>query len=160
MNPAQHAVVIVAFAGALGAAVACNRTPPTDRPMANELEDKSGAPAGASMTTVTGAEFGAMSSDAAVDRIVSARCARESACEKTTGSDRRLTDPAICKQRLGERVGMDLRPNDCPRGVDSAALATCLQSISGESCSNPAETIQRLAACRTHELCLKTSDGR
>lgn len=155
MSPTQHVFVIAAFAAALGVGVACNRAPANDRPMANELEDKSGAP-----TTVTGAEIGAMSADSAVDRIVAARCARETVCEKTTGNQNGVTDPTICKQRLNERVGMDLRPNDCPRGVDSAALATCLQSISDESCTNPAETMQRLANCRTRELCLKTSDGR
>ena len=34
-------------------------------------------------------------------------------------------------------------------------IEECIESIRTESCSNPIETISRLAACRTSDMCLK-----
>ncbi|MDB4945738.1 MAG: hypothetical protein JWP97_5272 [Labilithrix sp.] len=165
MKLLQHGIVAATFVSALAAGVACNRSGDKDGTIVRSLDDRSGAPSTppdgdrVGVATVTGAEIGGLSSDLAVQRIVAARCARQSSCE-TAGPDRRLTDPAVCTQRLSERLGMDLRPNDCPRGIDSAALDTCLAAIGNESCGSPADTMRRIGSCRTKELCLKISDGR
>ena len=106
-------------------------------------------------TTVTGANVGAVSNENAIDRIVAARCARESACNNV-GADKRFTTRDACSVKLKADMRDDLNAKDCPRGIDQKELNECLTEIQTESCSNPIEMIERLAACRTSDLCLKT----
>ena len=56
----------------------------------------------------------------------------------------------------GVGLAVWLLHRECPRGVDSKELDECLESIKTESCNNPIDTISRLAACRTSDLCLKS----
>ena len=51
----------------------------------------------------------------------------------------------------------DLNAKDCPYGVDQKELNECLEAIRKEECNNPLDTISRLAACRTSDMCLKSS---
>lgn len=105
-------------------------------------------------TTVTGAEVGSLTSDLAVERIVAARCARETACNNV-GADKHFVDHDACAKNLRSKLADDLKPSECPRGIDAAAVDTCMESIRTESCNNPIDTISRLATCRTSELCVK-----
>ena len=146
----------------LTAFVACNKSgPDRDGNQPRDFDDKSGSPAAPServgVTTVTGADMGSLSSDLAVERIVAARCARETQCNNI-GSDKHFVDHDTCAVELRKRMGTDLRAAECPRGIDGTALDSCMESIRSESCNNPIDTIQRLAACRTGELCLKTNE--
>jgi Family of unknown function (DUF6184) len=148
----------------LTACVACNKTgPDRDGNQPRDFDDKSGSSAPAApgervgVTTVTGADMGALSNDLAVERIVAARCARETQCNNV-GSDKHFVDHDTCAVELRKHMGTDLRAAECPRGIDGTALDTCMESIRSESCNNPIDTIQRLAACRTAELCLKTNE--
>lgn len=106
-------------------------------------------------TTVTGANVGAVSNESAIDRIVAARCARESACNNV-GSDKRFTTRDVCTQKVRTDMRDDLSAKDCPRGIDQKELNECLTSIQKEDCNNPIDMIGRLAACRTSDLCLKS----
>jgi hypothetical protein len=105
-------------------------------------------------TTVTGADYAALSSDLAVERIVAARCARETACNNV-GSDKHFVNHDVCARELRSKIGDDLRPSECPLGIDGSAIDKCMDAIRTESCNNPIDTISRLATCRTSELCLK-----
>ncbi|MDB4937474.1 MAG: hypothetical protein JWP87_4446 [Labilithrix sp.] len=121
------------------------------------VTDKSGAPSSGDRvgtTTVTGADYGALSNELAVERIVAARCARETACNNV-GSDKHFVNHDVCARELRSKIGDDLKPSECPRGIDPEAVDKCMEAIRTESCNNPVDTVQRLATCRTSEMCLK-----
>lgn len=105
-------------------------------------------------TTVTGADLGALSSDLAVQRIAAARCARETACNNV-GADKQFVDQDACARAIRTKLGTELEPSSCPRGIDAEATDRCMEAIRTESCNNPVDTLTRLAACRASELCLK-----
>lgn len=159
-----HSLLGVACVAAL---FACNRNNNPDRDSSNAEQtygDKSGAPAPSpgervGVTTVTGADLGLnlLANDIAIERIVAARCARETACNNV-GADKHFVNHDLCVHAVRAKVGDDLRTAECPRGIDSDALDRCMDAIRTESCNNPIETIQRLAACRTSDMCLKLSE--
>lgn len=120
-----------------------------DKPNVNLDKDRSGT------TTVTGANVGTVPNESAIQRIVAARCARESACNNV-GADKRFTSGDVCSQKLKADMRDDLNAKDCPRGIDQKELNECLAEIKSENCNNPIDMISRLAACRTSDLCLKT----
>ncbi len=123
-----------------------DRDRPSDYPNLGETnKDKSGT------TTVTGANITA--NEAAVTRIVNARCAREASCNNV-GADKRFTSQDVCTTKVKADMKNDLNASDCPYGVDAKELDECLEAIRTESCNNPIETISRLAACRTSDMCL------
>jgi hypothetical protein len=105
-------------------------------------------------TTITGADLGALSNDLAVARITAARCARETACNNV-GADKHFVDHDVCAREVQKKLATDLDPKQCPRGIDAAAVDTCMEAIRTESCNNPIDTISRLASCRTSDMCLK-----
>lgn len=120
-----------------------------DKPNVNVDKDRSGT------ATVTGANVGAVGNEAAIDRIVAARCAREAACNNV-GADKRFTSRDVCSQKIKADMRDDLNAKECPRGIDQKELNECLQEIQNENCNNPIDMIGRLAACRTSDLCLST----
>ncbi len=105
-------------------------------------------------TTITGASVGALSNDLAILRIVAARCARETACNNV-GADKHFVDHDACARNLHAKLSDELDPTECPRGIDAEAVDKCMDSIRSESCNNPIDTISRLAACRTSDMCLR-----
>lgn len=111
---------------------------------------------GVGTTTVTGANVGAVQNTNAIEKIVAARCAREMSC-KNVGADKRFTSNDVCGREIRNDMKDDLNSKDCPYGVDQKELNECLDSIKNESCGNPLETISRLAACRTSDMCLRTA---
>ena len=125
-----------------------DRDRPSDYPSLNDHDkDKSGT------TTITGANVASTSNEAAVSRIVSSRCAREASCNNV-GPDKRFVSQDVCTGKVKADMKNDLNSSDCPYGVDAKELDECLEAIRTESCNNPIETISRLAACRTSDLCL------
>ena len=138
----------------VGALVACNRTNVDRDGNERSYGDKSGPSDRIGTTTVTGANVGGLSNQLAVERIVAARCQRETACNNI-GSDKHFTSFDLCSRELRSKVGDDLKASECPRGIDTKELDECMESIRTESCNNPIDTISRLAACRTGDMCLK-----
>jgi hypothetical protein len=132
------------------AVAACNRNPAE-----RTYDDKIGSTDRAGTTTVTGADTRGLSNPLAIDRIVAARCQRETACNNV-GSGKHFASQETCTRELRTKVGDDLKASECPRGIDKKELDECLQAIQAESCNNPIETISRLAACRTSDMCLST----
>jgi hypothetical protein len=163
MKLVQRSLLGMACVAAL---LGCNkREIDRDGSQGREYGDKSGAGSPnapgerVGVTTVTGADLGSLSNELAVERIVAARCARETACNNI-GSDKHFVDYAICAREIRSRMATDLHASECPRGIDATALDKCVETIRTESCNNPIDTIQRLAACRTGEMCLKTAEAR
>jgi len=143
-------------------AVGCNRDRVDhDRTGVGVPGDRSGDRVGRTneglgTTTVTGANVGKVGNQTAVDRIVAARCAREASCNNV-GPNKHWESGASCTQKVGADMKDDLNASECPAGIDEKELNECLESIRGENCNNPIDTIGRLAACRTSDLCLKTN---
>lgn len=108
-------------------------------------------------TTTTGARIAPMSNESAIDRIVAARCQRESTCNNV-GADKHFASNDVCTRELRSKIKDDLKASECPRGVDAKELDECMESIKKESCNNPLDTLSRLAACRTSDMCLKVDD--
>lgn len=117
--------------------------------------DRSGAGDRTGTTTITGANVGGtLSNENAIERIVAARCARETACNNI-GSDKHFVNTDTCNRELRGKVADDLKASECPKGIDAKELNECMESIRTESCNNPIDTISRLAACRSSDMCLK-----
>jgi hypothetical protein len=158
MKLAVRCIVPVACAAAL---FACNRDKDrvvererSDFGRTGELDrDRSGT---VGDTTLTGANVGTVSNTSAIDRIVSARCAREAACNNI-GTDKKFTTNDSCSREIRADMHEDLKASECPYGIDQKELNECLTEIRNENCNNPIEKIERVAACRTSDLCLKTS---
>lgn len=157
----SHVLVAVGLCGALGL-FACKRDnvdrqggvlgdrTTSSKYTDNDNDTKTGE------TTITGAAVG-VSNDGAINRIIAARCQREATC-KNVGSDKHFTSYEVCARELRDRVADDLKASECPKGIDSKELDECMESIRTESCNNPIDTISRLAACRTSDLCLKVDE--
>lgn len=150
MSLVKHGFVAVACVAGL---VACKGTH-IDRDGSEDYSGRNKNGDRIGTTTVTGANVGALSNATAVDRIVAARCAREASCNNV-GSDKHFTNHDTCARELRSKVGDDLKASECPRGIDSKELDECMDTIRTESCNNPVDTISRLAACRTSDMCLK-----
>lgn len=107
-------------------------------------------------TTVTGANVASLNTDTAVGRLVDARCAREMSCN-SVGPDKKYASRDVCTQKMKGDMQMDLNASECPNGIGQEDLDRCVTAIRNESCNNPIEKIERLSACRTSELCMKTA---
>lgn len=117
-----------------------------DRSDWNE-QDRSGT------TTLTGADW--VGNDVAIERIVVSRCAREVTCSNV-GPDKHFTTESICSRDVKARTTNDLKPSECPSGIDGRQLDKCLDKIRSESCSNVVDTLARLVECRARDLCMKS----
>lgn len=133
---------------AIAATVACNRD--GDRPAERPSTTTTSEGTAASVRPVS-----VVQNDTAVARIADARCARELACENI-GVAKAYTSHDACAQQIRLDLSDDLRVDMCPRGIDQRELDECLAAIKAEGCNNPIEKIERLAACRTSELCRKS----
>lgn len=108
-------------------------------------------------TTTTGIHIGAVNYQTASDRIVAARCDRELAC-KNVGDGKHFTTRDACTKEIGTKLKDDLRPAECPNGVDAKHLDDCLTAIHKEDCGNPIDAIGRISACNTSGLCLSKDE--
>jgi hypothetical protein len=129
-----------------------SKEPPKDYPSLSERLRNPSEQDRAGTTTLTGASW--VANAAAIDRLVASRCAREVSCSNV-GPDKHFVDGAVCTREVSKKVASDLKASECPNGIDGKELDECLDAIRNESCTNPIDTIGRLAACRTSELCLK-----
>lgn len=110
----------------------------------------------AGTTTITGGTYG-VGNEGAVSKIVAARCAREASCNNV-GVDKRYANSDACVQKVKVDMKDDLNAKECPRGIDAKELDECLAAIQKEECGSPLDTISRVAACRTSDLCLATGE--
>jgi Family of unknown function (DUF6184) len=105
----------------------------------------------APITTSTSARIA--TNDTAIERITTARCDREVACNNV-GAGKSYGTREACTNELGHDKRADLRAEECPRGISEPDLNDCLADIRSEKCGNPLDSISRLAACRKGKLCL------
>lgn len=116
--------------------------PAEPRPADRDLPPKGDEPVGG----------GPLAIDSAINKIVAARCDREMKCGNV-GADKKFTDNSACVASVGKEFADDLNAEECPAGVDSKELDECLTEARNEDCANPFDTIGRVAACRTSDIC-------
>jgi hypothetical protein len=143
--------MLVARRGAVGtislvALVACSRA--HDRGAEKSAGDDDNRVGTAS---VTGAELRALSDELALERIVAARCLRETACNNV-GPDKHFATYESCSRALHAEARA-LGTRECPRGVDAKRLDACMEAVRHESCNDLIDTLLRVASCRASELC-------
>jgi hypothetical protein len=90
--------------------------------------------------------------DSAAWRLAGARCKHASACNEIGGSRTYASMDACMGKSRGEAQD-NLRAANCPRGVDSARLESCLSSVAAEACSGIGSGFNRSMTCRTSQLC-------
>ena len=95
-----------------------------------------------------------IANDDGVRRLASERCTREVECNNV-GKDRKYADHDACMRELQHDIGIDLRTNECPRGLDGRAFDECLTAVHDEKCANPFDAVTRLRTCRTGKLCIR-----
>jgi hypothetical protein len=87
-----------------------------------------------------------------IKAIAMARCDREEVC-KNLGADRKFASREACLAEIQEDMSDDLKLSECPGGIVQKELDECLAEIRNEDCKNPIDKLERLAACRTSDMC-------
>jgi hypothetical protein len=143
----------------LGLSVGCNneRDRPAASPANDGYDDTNTArvdDADVDVDEGTGTAPGAASSaSAARDQITDARCAREQRCENV-GDGKKFSSVDDCRDRVRADWKDDLNGVECPQGINEAELNECLGEIRGEDCGSPIDTLSRVAACTTGQICI------
>jgi hypothetical protein len=111
-------------------------TSPTNR----YRTDDGGAGASASMQA-TGVDT------MSVEKLSSARCDREEACNHL-GAGKTYASRDACMYQMRGSMAKELNSSNCPNGVDQNAVERCMAAIRSEECGHPLDTLVRLEKCR------------
>jgi hypothetical protein len=119
-----------------------------DRPRVDVDRDRvrDPEPAAPSETVVRG------SVSQALDAIAQARCDRAARCQDV-GGDKKYSSKQACVEKVKEDKLDGLNSEDCKFGIDQKELNECLTEIRNEDCNNPLDTLGRVAACRSSDMC-------
>ena len=140
-DPLMHSRRMVAALATLSfvtVAGACKRAPPPPPPE--------------STTTTSAASPAAQRFNTEIERLALARCRRESRC-RNIGPNHRYKSVDHCVTTVRSELAEELNAWDCPGGINRSELTKCLTTIQTEDCGNPLDTIGRLIACRSSDLC-------
>lgn len=88
----------------------------------------------------------------APEAIAQARCSREERCDNI-GVDAKYDSFAACDQQIRNDWQEDLDRRECPSGVDQVELDECLTEIRNEDCGNPFDSLERMVACSSAQIC-------
>jgi len=94
-----------------------------------------------------------VSSASAVSSIVEARCDREARCDNI-GAKEKYKSWQECKKEIATKSSDKIGAPECPGGIDQHELSECLTEIRNEGCGNPLDTLERVAACNSADLCI------
>ena len=89
---------------------------------------------------------------ASVKAITEARCMREQKCGNI-GPDQDYASTSVCQAKISADWRDELNAYDCPGGVVAKELSECLAEIKNEDCASPFDTLGRVVACRSSDLC-------
>ncbi len=95
----------------------------------------------------------------AVEEITRARCAREQRCNNI-GADRKFANQDACMREVREEWSDDLNAYECPAGINQDELSECLEEVRNEDCNNPFDTLGRIVACRSSDICQSVAPTR
>lgn len=165
MNNLRHLTVAAALAAGslLGA---CKRTEPATDPaqrntgevVRRDLDNAGDRIAQGAREAAREAQPGPTRMDfrAALNEIAQARCSREARCNNV-GEGRRYMSEQACRTVVVNDFARDLNAAECNAGIDRGELTECMNDIRAEDCNNPLDTLSRVAACRTSDLCRSTT---
>jgi hypothetical protein len=102
-------------------------------------------------TTTSSAEVRKMTEDA-VERIASAHCMREVACDHVGRSLHHASIERCYDLETAQSTKL-LTPERCPHGVDQGQLVDCIAATENASCLDPIGTIERVEECKLSKLC-------
>ena len=88
----------------------------------------------------------------ATESIAESRCAREERCDNI-GENKKFSSNDDCLARVRADWKDDLNARECPGGVNQPELRECLTEIKNEDCSSPFDTLSRVAACTSGQIC-------
>lgn len=88
----------------------------------------------------------------AAQQIAEARCAREQKCGNI-GPDEDYASVEVCRQEIGKEWADELNAYDCPNGLIEKELNECLESVKAEDCASPFDTLGRVVACGSGDIC-------
>ena len=132
------------------ALVACDRNRSDTGKTAPEVEthalSKTNEPSTNEATAASG------KNSEAIAKITSARCEREQRCGNV-GPDKDYTSTAACQTDIQKEWRDDLNARECPGGIVEKELAECLEEIRNEDCASPFDTLGRVTACRSSDIC-------
>jgi len=94
----------------------------------------------------------ARATSSASQSIAEARCARETRCDNV-GGDKKYSTLEDCIVRIRTDWQDDLNARECPGGVNQHELDECLGEIRSEECGNPFDSLERIAACTSGQIC-------
>jgi len=89
---------------------------------------------------------------ASVKSITEARCMREQKCGNI-GADEDYASMSACQAKISADWRDELNAYDCPGGVVAKEFSECLEEIKNEDCKSPFDTLGRVVACRSSDLC-------
>jgi hypothetical protein len=96
-----------------------------------------------------------VNNEQAIQSIANSRCDRETRCNNV-GAGKKWATAEACRADLMTKNRDELKASECPGGIVQKELQECLGEIQNENCNNPLDTIGRLAACRSSDLCKST----
>lgn len=118
-------------------------------------ETDAGPEAGAAVVGVLVTTIATTGNADIVNGIAQARCQREQRCGNI-GTDEDYKSLDDCLTKIATEWRDDLNLYECPGGVDQKELAECVEEIQNEDCNNPFDSLGRIVACRSSDLCLST----
>ncbi len=92
----------------------------------------------------------------ALHDIAQTRCEREQRCGQV-GRGRRHNTAQACRARVVSDTSSDVDALVCQSGVGRRELDECRREIRDQDCSVPLDSIARVTACRTTDLCRRVS---
>jgi hypothetical protein len=87
-----------------------------------------------------------------LNEIAGARCAREQSCGNV-GADQEYASLDACRAAITKEWAEEVNTYECPGGVVQKELNECLESIKREDCASPFDTLGRVVACRSGDIC-------
>jgi hypothetical protein len=90
--------------------------------------------------------------EAAVNSMSEARCEYEQRCGNV-GQDRTYSDKDHCLTRFKGDFQKELNAWECPGGINRDELTECLTEIRNNDCNSPFDSLERVIACRSSDLC-------
>jgi hypothetical protein len=145
----KNSVSAILLSSIFVAVVGCNKE--NDRPA---MQPASGS-TDSTDTVHAGTSTDAVHTPAASarDSIAEARCAREERCENL-GDNKKYSSMQDCMNTIRADWKDDLNARECPGGVDQSELSECLTAVRNEDCGNPFDTLSRVSACTTGQICV------
>jgi hypothetical protein len=120
----------------------------------SDRDTRKGAPQPTAQPSTT-----AGSATDAVEAITAARCERELRC-RNIGPEEGYVSVAACESEIRSEWQDELNATACGAGVAQKQLDECLEEVRNEDCVNAIDTLERLGACRSNDLCKESPTAR